>query len=220
MCGSKSSQKSTPAQAQAPNPQEQMAADAARARAAEEARAARIRAGQADINKTFGSFNDSFFGNYENDYLDYYTPQIDGQFGDANEDLAYSLARSGLLKSSVAGEKSGDLSKAYSDARSQTLARAKSAVTALRGRVANEKSSALNLLNATGDADRAASEALSRSQLLFKEQPEYNPLGDLFGGFASGIGNLNAGKQARNTYDSYFGAPSATDPTGSTRIVR
>lgn len=197
--------------------QKKMREDAERARAEEEARKARIKDGSARIDQNFGQFDDNFFNGYRDTYLDFYQPEIDKKFGDARDQLTYALARAGTLNSSIAGTKQADLNTAYDTQRALTLSEANSATDQLKGSVAGEKSNLISLLNATGDADRAANESLSRSQQLFQRQPAYNPLGDIFVGAASGIGNYYAGQQQRQAYDTYFGGRSPS--SGSSRVV-
>lgn len=185
--------------------QDQMMADAAEARRLEEERQGRVREGSAEIDRIFGGFDNGFFNRYRDQILNLSRPEIDRQFGDAKDELTYALARAGTLKSSMAGEKSADLFRRYDAARGDALASANSSADSMRNRVANEKSGLIALLNGTGDTERASNEALSRSQILFKAEPGYNPIGDLFGGIASGIGNYYAGRQNKNAIDTYFG---------------
>lgn len=197
--------------------QEQMLADSRAAREEEEARKARIRAGTAKIDKTFGQFDDGFFDGYRDNYLGFYEPEVDRQFGDAQKQLTYGLARAGTINSSMAGEKQADLMTALGLQKAGVLSQANDATSKLRGNINTEKSSLVSLLNATGDSDRAANEALARSQQLYQAQPSYNMLGDLFGGVASGVGNYYSGVQNRKIYDTYFGGNSASG--GSARVI-
>lgn len=198
--------------------QKAMLKDAQRARADEEARKARIKDGTAKIDQNFARFDDAFFDGYRDSYMDFYQPELDRQFGDAKDELTYALARAGTLNSSMAGEKLGDLTSAYDTQRALTLSQANGEAQNLRGQIADEKSSLVALLNATGDSNRAANEALARSQQLFQRQPSYNPIGDVFLGAASGIGSYYAGRQNREAYDTYFGGRAPSQ--GSSRIVR
>lgn len=196
--------------------QDQMLADSREARAKEEARALRIKDGSTKIDGVFGGFDDSFYDGHRKTYTDFYQPEIDKQFGNAKDQLTYALARSGTLNSTVAGEKTADLNDAYTIQTASTLSQANDAAAALRGNVNNEKSSLVSLLNATGDADRAANEATARSQQIFQKQPSYNPLGELFSGVTAGIGNYAAGQANRNAYNTYFRPAGAS---GSGRVI-
>lgn len=197
--------------------QRQAQQDAATARAEEEARQARITAGTAQIDDTFGGFDDGFFNGYRDSILNFSQPQLDRQFGDARDELTFSLARAGTLNSSVAGQKQAELTSAYDTSMADLLANAQNQTNSLRGQVENERSSLLSLLNATGDADRASNEALSRSQVLFEAQPDYSLLPDIFSGVASGIGAFSQNQQRQQVLDTYFGG---SNSSGSSRIVR
>jgi hypothetical protein len=50
---------------------------------------------------------------------------------------------------------------------------------------------------------------------MFNELPEYNTLGDIFGGFASGIGTFMQSDRDRQVYDAYFRG----GRSGSSRII-
>jgi len=199
--------------------QKAMLKDAERARADEEARKARIKAGTSKIDTEFGKFDDGFFDGYRDQYLGFYQPDIDRQFGDAKDQLTYGLARAGTLNSSIAGDKQGKLLGEYDLQSASTLSKANDARANLQGNVNNEKSSLVSLLNATGDSEMAANGALARSAQLFKAQPSYNPLGDIFGGIANGIGSYNAGRDERDTYDAYFNPGKSAARSGSSRII-
>lgn len=196
--------------------QDQMLADSREARAKEEARAARIKSGSGKIDDVFKGFDDGFYKGFRDKQTAFYQPEVDKQFGDAKDQLTYALARAGTLNSTIAGDKQAKLKGAYDIQTASTLSQAEDATASLRGNVNNEKSSLVSLLNATGDADRAANEATARSQQIFQKTPSYNPLGDIFGGVTGAIGNYAAGAQNRAAYQAYFGG---AKNAGSSRVV-
>lgn len=153
---------------------------AAQQRADEQERQARIREGQgriADIYDT--NFNDEFFGGIRQGFLDYARPQLDRQFEDAREQNIFSLARSGLLDSSVRGEQAADLQETYDTNLTDIRNRALDYESQARGRVEDARSDTVRTLQATGDADAAADSALARSRAL-ATPPAYSPLGQMF----------------------------------------
>lgn len=174
------------------------------ARLREEERQARIEEGTAAVDSTFNTFDDSYYDGIVSNYMDYYQPQLDNQFDNATDDLTFALARAGTLNSSIAANKQADLTTQYNDALSSFLSQATGAANQQRQRVGQEKSSLISLLNQTADADRIANEALARTQQIYQEQPSYNPIGDLFGGFAVGVGNYLDQRRQRQLYDTYF----------------
>lgn len=196
--------------------QNQMLADSRDARAKEEARATRIKTGAGKINDVFGGFDDGFYSGFRDKQTAFYQPEVDKQFGDAKDQLTYALARAGTLNSTIAGDKQAKLKGAYDLQSASTLSQAEDAAAGLRGNVNSEKSSLVSLLNATGDADRAANEATARAQQIFQKQPSYNPLGDIFSGVTGAIGNYAAGQQNRAAYATYFGGANGA---GNSRVV-
>lgn len=161
--------------------------EAAAARADEQARQARIRQGTRSINKTFRQFDDSFFDDASKRYVDYATPQLDDQFKDAGEELAYDMARRGLDESSVNAEKTADLSKLYELNRQDIVDKGREYGTSLRNNVEDARSDLVTTLTATGDKAGAASSALARADALSKP-PAYSPLTQLFADFTSTLG--------------------------------
>lgn len=149
--------------------------------------AAALKNGLYSTKNTTTGFNDDFFDARKQAYLDYADPQLQDQYNDANRQLTFSLARSGLLDSSARGEKLGDLQKLY-DSQKQAIAdKALSYETSARNSVEDARANLIQTLNATGDAEGAANSALARSQAL--SQPDaYSPLGQLFTDFTNGLG--------------------------------
>lgn len=163
--------------------------EAKRARAEEEARQKRIREGNTKIDTTFAGFTPDFYNKRFSDFMSFYQPQLDDRIKRARSDLTFALNDAGLLNSTAAGDKVADLNKEYDVQRASIISRGQSDVDSFKGRVANEKSALVSQLNATGDADRVANEATARTQQMFREIPEYSPLGDIFAGLARGIGS-------------------------------
>lgn len=136
---------------------------------------------------TSTGFDDNFYNARKQAYLDYADPQLEDQYGDANKQLTFSLARGGLLDSSVRGEKLGDLQQLYDTQKQAVADKALSYETSAKNSVEDARSNLISTLNATGDADGAAKAALARSSAL--TQPDaYSPLGQLFTDFTNGLG--------------------------------
>lgn len=167
--------------------------EAAAARQREADREARIRSGSAAIDSAFAGFDEPFYGQRRDAYMGFYQPQLDERFTDARRELTYALARAGTLNSTVAGDEQARLQRDYDVNRATILSKAEADANSLRTRVGNERSALVSQLNATADADRATNEALSRTRQIYQDQPEYSPLGDIFAGAATGVGQYMAG---------------------------
>lgn len=169
---------------------------AKQARWDEEARQGRIRDGTSRIGGIFdNNFNDDFFTGRKDAFLNYATPQLEQQYGDAQKELTFALARSGNLDSSIRGDKLGELQKMY-DLRKQEIGdEALSQESGARSDVENARSDLITVLNATGDAEGAANSALARAKTLSTPQ-KFNPLTALFSDFTSTLGTQAALERA------------------------
>lgn len=87
-------------------------ASAREARRQEEARQARIKEGAATIDKAFAGYDDDFYQDRYNAYVDFATPQREENTRRAAQDLAAALARQGITQSTVANDKQVELEKA------------------------------------------------------------------------------------------------------------
>lgn len=194
------------------------------ARADELARQERIRQGTAQIDKTFNSqFTDDFFNSQQQNYLDYAYPQLDDQYKTAKEELAFSLARSGLLDSSVRADKEAELAKMYDTNKQGVLDKAKSYATDARNNVESARGDLITTLNATGDATGAANSAIARATAL-SQPAAYSALGQLFTDFTSTLSQGAA--QAQSNAYSGVGSGGSTGttiystPKNSTQVSR
>lgn len=155
--------------------------------------------------KIFGSatpdgkgFNDAYYAKRRQAFLDYANPQLEDQYGDAQKELTFALTRSGLLDSSVRGEKVSELQKAYDLNKQQIADEAVASEGQARNAVEDARANLIAMLNATGDATGAANAALARSAALSKPAA-YSPMSQLFGDFTATLGTQAALERA-NAY--------------------
>lgn len=170
--------------------------EAALARADEQARQQKIREGTANVNSIFDSqFTNDYYGKQRQAYLDYATPQLQEQYDKAQKELTYALARGGNLNASTRGAQAAELQKLY-DLNTQDVAdKALSYETQARNSVEDARANLITTLNATGDAEQAASSALARSQAL-SQPAAYSPLSQLFADFTNTLGVQAAQERA------------------------
>jgi hypothetical protein len=170
--------------------------EAKQARKDEQKRQQRIREGTASINKTFDSqFNDKFFDDRRDAFMDYATPQLEDQYNSAGKELTFALARGGNLDSSARGQKLGELQKLYDINKQKVADDALASSTQARNAVEDARGNLITTLNATGDAQGAASSALTRASAL-SQPAAYSPLGQLFTDFTSALGIQAAQERA------------------------
>lgn len=169
---------------------------AAQARQDEADRQASIRSGTTDVNNIFDSnFTPDFFGKQQQNYIDYAKPQLDRQYGDAQKQLTYSLARGGNLDSSARGQQEGQLKYDYDTNDKAVKDQALSMANTTRDSVEGARSDLIKSLNVSGDAAGAANSATTRAAALSVPQT-FSPLGQMFSNFTSGLGTQAALEKA------------------------
>lgn len=162
----------------------------------EEKRQARIAEGQSAIDQSFAGFNDPFYEGYQKQYLDYYNPQLDDQYGDAVKRLTLQLAQTGNLKGSTGAKQLADLQKFYDTQKMGVTNQAQNALQSLRSNIDQRKSQLYADNRAAADPGSAASAASSAAQYLQPAAPA-SPLANVFSDFFSNLGNVAAINNAR-----------------------
>ena len=142
-----------------------------------------------------GGFGDEFFNKQRQNYINYATPQLEDQKGEASKQLTFALSRSGLLNSSARAQKEGDLQKTYDLNKQKIADDALSYETQARNNVEDARSNLIATLNATGDAEGAAQSAIHRAAAL-SQPAAYSPLSNLFADFTSALGTQAALEKA------------------------
>lgn len=159
---------------------------AAERRKAEEERQARIRDGDATITDQFKGFDDAFYDNRRQAYLDFAKPTVTDQYEDAFKQLTLALADSNLLNSSAGARRRADLLKKKGEYERQIAGKANEYANTARSQVESAKSDLrsqnMNIANPTLVAANAAQRAKS-----LNEVPVFDPLVNLFAGAAEGL---------------------------------
>jgi hypothetical protein len=186
-------------------PQDNSAA-IARQQAAE--REQRVGQGKEKIDQAFSVFDPQYFDKFQSDYLNYYNPQVDEQFGDARQNLKYDLYRSGTQDSTPGQQKFGDLIEDYGNRRREVASKALEATNAIRSSVEGNKSDLYQQNVAASDPSLAAISATGRAGSL-STPPAFSPLADLFGGGINAGASYLAGrnKALPAGYQNAFSAP-------------
>jgi hypothetical protein len=155
------------------------------------ARQNNINTGIGNINNTFGQFDNNFYNKLGQNYLSYYQPQLDQQYGQTQQNDLFQLARQGIVNSSGAAKVYGDLAR---DAGNQNIALQSGAnnyMQQARGDVENQRNALVNQATATANPTAAANAATNAVGALQMIQPAggYSPLGGLFNTFAGAASN-------------------------------
>lgn len=191
----------------------------AEARAREEQRQARIRQGMGSINQTFSQFDDPWFNRQRDAYVGYAMPQVEDQYNNALTSLTAALSRSGMLQSSVAANKSANLSKDYSLQRQGVVDAGIGQATQARRDLENSRSALVTDLYATADPAAAAAGAQARAKIATQPQ-EFSPLGVLFQNAAAGLADYNEARAYNRAFSPGGGASYGTSGSaGRGRVV-
>ncbi len=182
-------------------------------------RQSRIRQGMTRIDGAFGGFDDNYFRNFATANNEVNMPQVEEQYGDAQKDLTFKLARAGTLNSSTAANNTADLAKQNARARAQVLQQGDQAAANLRSRVASEKDALRQQLYATSSPDMATNAALTASKGIGQDQPSLSPLGQLFNVGVIGAGNFMQGYNTGTAYKNAGFSPSGAGFGNSSRTV-
>lgn len=144
----------------------------------------------------------------------FYQPQLDDQYDNAQDQLKYGLARAGVSASSEAAEGYGDLTNKFDIRQSEMLSKIDQDIYDTRSRFEATRGALEDMLLETGDAARVSNEATTRIDQLYSEQPQVNPLGDVFINAISTYGQYGAGKN-QGRVAGIYDQPSVTTRAGN-----
>lgn len=189
------------------------------ARQREEKRKADILAGTARIDENFNRFDDNFYGQRRQAYLDYATPQLDQQLAEARKQLTFALGGAGQLRSSAATDRLGRLMQDYELQRAGLVSEADNQAQQLRTQVANSRNTLIDQLNASADPDAAYNNSLARASLIQSTPNSFSPLGQLIGNAAAGVGQYIQGGQDKRLIETLAVRPNSAFSGDRSRVV-
>ena len=172
------------------------AAEAARRQ--EEERQARIKQGMASIDSAFTPFNDDYFNSKSKAYSDYYLPQLQRQFDEANAALRLQLSASGLGNSSAGAYGTAKLAREFADRQADIAAKGGDYSGSARQSVQDMRNQLVSQLNATSDSGAAAQAAQSQAYASMNRPNAFEPLGNAFTQLSKLYQNDTATSQASN----------------------
>ncbi len=153
-------------------------------------------------------------------YMDYAKPQLEQQFGDAQEQLTYALSRQGQTRGSLSGDRRADLSRDYDLRRQEVADKGRGVANQARSDIASQKQSLMQMLTASADPGATATAARSAVSSL-QNTPEFSPLGPLFQNATAGLAQGMQGRQNQQLQEQVQGIQYGRDPDrGSGRVIR
>lgn len=149
-------------------------------------RLARIEAGKQTIQQTFAPFDDNFYQQRAQAYIDYAKPQLEDQYKLAARDLTYALARQRLQRSSEGAERGAELDKRNKLALAQIAEQGRGYANQARQQIEAARGDLLSLNASSGDPSLVAANAVGRASSL-SALPAFNSLGSLLGDITQGL---------------------------------
>jgi hypothetical protein len=186
------------------------------ARVAEETRQANVRAGQDRIGGAFAQFDEPYFANFRQDYVNSQNPEIETQYGKAKDQLTAGLARRGVLDSTIGANAFGELEEKRNNARTKIADDASNQAGTFRNQIEKTKSDLIALNTASADPNMI--EARARGEATSLVAPKATgSLGDLFGSVLAPYAAFQrASIYSPNRGSSYgFAPPTSGAGTGS-----
>lgn len=184
------------------------------AASAEAERQRKIREGESNLDQKFAGFNTDFYNQRTQDYVKAATPDVMKDYRETKNNLTYSLARAGLLKSSSANQRDASLQSKLASNESQIANNAQDWTNRLKADVQTQKGNLTSQLVAGGDPTAVNAQALGATASLRADSP-IQPLGNLFQEWSSQyLGNkmsqANGDSNIWNSLNSQnFGTPNA-----------
>lgn len=191
------------------------------------------------VNDAFSKFTPDYFKQYQQDYYGQADAEINRQYGLAQKDLTFGLARTGNLASTTGADQFGQQLETKGRAEADQANAAATAATQLQTQTANAKTGLLGqalstevlgspIAAGTSDGVNAAIDSSSRAiQQIGSSSRDYaagiqpvavstGALAGLFGGAAGGVGNAISGANDAKLAAAVGGsAPRATALGGS-----
>ena len=197
MCGGGSQKRAANAEREEANRQRQEAeAQRAAQEQKERERQARVTGNIATVNSSFDAFDDGFFKERGNEVSNFFNPQVDEQFADANKSVQFALANRGLLDSSTQADKSGELVERRDDKKRNIAEQALAREASTRSEVETQRGNLLGQAEAGAGLESINSQ-LKGVQTNVQAPGTFDPLGQIFGDLAFSLaGGALSAKEA------------------------
>jgi hypothetical protein len=172
--------------------------EAARVREAEVRRQQNISQGQSIIDQMFGQFNDGFYQQRQQAYMDYAKPELERQYQDAMNGLVRSLSRSGNLSSSLRGQTMASLQDQYQRGLSSIANNASGYANQARSSIEGARGNLVSQNASLADPGTIRAIAESQAASLGAAQP-FMPVGSLISALTRNAGQAaGVNKNAQN----------------------
>jgi hypothetical protein len=171
----------------------------------------RLTQGRARVNTNFdANFTPDFYNQYAKALMDYWQPDMDRQYGDAQRSLNYTFAEGQPGGGSAPAEAFGRLKEAYDRSLLTAQDNSKAQANQLRGTNEGQRSALLAQLDQGTDPSSVV--ATSNNVIgNIPRPPTYSPIGDLFSNLTQQF--ATAQQAYRNNYPGWGFGVSPTAPS-------
>ena len=179
-------------------------------------RSNKITGNVSSIEQAFAGFDDPFFAEAGSNIRDFFVPQLNQQFGDAQKQATFDLANQGLSDSSVAADKAGELKELFDRELQGIESKANTAEQSLRGDVSARESNLRRLAEAGTSLDSFQS-VISPEVSQVNLPTNFSALGDIFGSAANNFSTL----QKKGAIPTFVGGAgnSGANPGKAARVI-
>lgn len=168
---------------------QEAAAQLAQSQAVEAARQGKIATNSASIDDAFSQFNDDYYKKAADNVTNYYTPQLDQQFTDAQRKTALDLAEHGQSDSSIAARKAGELKTMYDTQLQQIQSKSQDAANQAKTDVSTQKGN-LKSLAESGQSLDNFKDVITPSIQSIALPSSYDTLGQVFSSITNDTNSL------------------------------
>lgn len=183
----------------------------------EEERQARVRAASSRINTDFSKFDPAYYGKISQSVRDYYFPQVDEQFRDANRATTFRFADN--AGSSAAARTAGELQRDYGRAKQDVELKAQAAGDAAKRDVESQRSRLITLAEAGGTLENVASQSAAAVDASLG-RPTFEPITDFFRKYTANLGNAALLQGQGYSPSPFWATPVNALRTGAGNAVR
>lgn len=139
----------------------------------------RIEKGTLKIDNAFAGYDDEFYADKKKNYLDYYKPQAQDQYHNAQKSTFASLFDSGLNDSSYGKKATKAVGHQYRDYLTQLSENASNYITGIKSNVLSEQNNLISQLEG-GSATIANANAITNNAMASNPAAQFSPIGELF----------------------------------------
>lgn len=165
-----------------------------------------------------GGFDDDFYEQRRQAYLDFALPQLEDQYADQKENLLYALARNGRLNSSTRSNQLADLQQQYNVQRTNMDDDALAVSNRARADIENARSNLVSQASSLADPEAIRGLAQSQAQSLISA-PDFDPVGTLFTNAAAGLTTAAEARQRQQQLNNLSQLYTANLRSDNARVI-